>query len=182
MITRKTTREILGESIHDLAKRKPMDKITVKEIAQNCGVTTATFYNHFRDKFDLIAWVFNYQLEEAFLGYADGTQSWTETIDYVISILHADSAFYRNALANTAGQNSFFFSTHFRSIELLTDIVRQKAGKNADPELLFFVEFYIRGTSITTTEWILGGCQVPEKQMAQRLYKAMPVALHPYLI
>lgn len=182
MIPRKTTREILAESIHDLARRKPMDKISVKEISQNCGITTATFYNHFRDKYDLIAWIFNYQMEEAFLGYAKGAQNWKETIDFVIGILYDDRAFYRNALANTSGQNSFFFSTHFQSIEVLTDIVRKKAGENVTQELLFYVQFYIRGTSITTTEWIMEGCQFPADQLSERLYNAMPVALHPYLV
>lgn len=45
----------MGESVRELAAQRSLDKITVKEIAQNCGVTSATFYNHFRDKYDLIA-------------------------------------------------------------------------------------------------------------------------------
>ena len=121
-------------------------------------------------------------MEEAFSGYAGETQNWMETIFSVISILYEDRVFYRNALANTTGQNSFFFSTHFHSIEVLTDIVREKAGENINQEILFYVEFYIRGTSITTTEWIMGRCQTPKELLAERLYKAMPVALHPYLI
>ena len=53
---RKTAKEILAESFQELAEKKPVDKITVKDITGNCGYSTATFYRHFRDKYDLIAW------------------------------------------------------------------------------------------------------------------------------
>ena len=48
MIRRKTTKEIFGESIHELAEKKPLDKITVREIVENCGLSSATFYHHFQ--------------------------------------------------------------------------------------------------------------------------------------
>ena len=43
---RKTAKEILAESFRELAE----------EIADNCEYSPATFYRHFRDKYDLIAW------------------------------------------------------------------------------------------------------------------------------
>ena len=55
MITRQTTKTLLAESLKDLAKFKPVDKITVKELTQNCNLTPPTFYNHFRDKFEFMA-------------------------------------------------------------------------------------------------------------------------------
>ncbi len=59
MITRLTTKELLAESLKELSARKSIDKITVKEIVQNCGFTAKTFYNHFQDKYDLIAWIYS---------------------------------------------------------------------------------------------------------------------------
>ena len=53
---RKTTKEILAESFRELAESKSIDKITVQEIVNNCDYSTATFYRHFKDKYDLIAW------------------------------------------------------------------------------------------------------------------------------
>ena len=34
----------------------PVEKITVKEICDTCGVTRQTFYRNFQDKYDLINW------------------------------------------------------------------------------------------------------------------------------
>ena len=53
---RKTAREILVDAFREVAGSKDVDKITVKEITENCGYSTATFYRHFRDKYDLIVW------------------------------------------------------------------------------------------------------------------------------
>ncbi len=44
MIVRQTTKELLAASLKDLAQFKPVDKITVKELAKNCGLTAPTFY------------------------------------------------------------------------------------------------------------------------------------------
>ncbi len=41
---RKTTREILAESFQELAQKKRIDKITITEITNNCGMSQPTFY------------------------------------------------------------------------------------------------------------------------------------------
>ena len=48
---RKTAKEILADSFHELAEDRQIDKITVREIAANCGYSSATFYRQFRDKY-----------------------------------------------------------------------------------------------------------------------------------
>ena len=37
---------------------KPIDKITVKDLVEICGVNRQTFYYHFDDVYDLLEWVF----------------------------------------------------------------------------------------------------------------------------
>lgn len=41
---RKTAKEILAETFQELAEKKSIDKITVKDITDNCGYSPATFY------------------------------------------------------------------------------------------------------------------------------------------
>ena len=60
---RKTAKEILVESFRELAENKNIDKITVKDITSNCGYSPATFYRHFTDKYDLIAWDYFTRIE-----------------------------------------------------------------------------------------------------------------------
>ena len=53
---RMSTKEILAESFKELAQTKSIDKITIKDITDNCAYSPATFYRNFKDKYDLIAW------------------------------------------------------------------------------------------------------------------------------
>src|SRR5699024_10238398 len=53
-------------------KRAPVEKITVKEIVEECGTTRQTFYRNFRDKYDLINWYFDKILLESFEHMGEG--------------------------------------------------------------------------------------------------------------
>ena len=47
MVKKKTTKELLRESLEELLKCKPFEKITISEISENCGIGRRTFYNNF---------------------------------------------------------------------------------------------------------------------------------------
>lgn len=47
------TRKCIVDTFMELRKSKPLEKITVKEIADNAMINKATFYNHFDSVYDL---------------------------------------------------------------------------------------------------------------------------------
>ena len=49
--------QLLAKSLKEIAVRRPVEKITIKEITDKAGVIRPTFYNHFQDKFELIEWI-----------------------------------------------------------------------------------------------------------------------------
>ena len=55
---------VLAESLIELSAKKPIDKITIKEITDKAGVIRPTFYNHFQDKYELIEWIIKNELLE----------------------------------------------------------------------------------------------------------------------
>lgn len=50
----KQTRKLIQETFVELALEKPVDKITVKEIVDTCGINRNSFYYHYEDLPDLI--------------------------------------------------------------------------------------------------------------------------------
>lgn len=40
----------------EMAARKDVDKITVKDLVEACGISRQTFYYHFRDIVDVLEW------------------------------------------------------------------------------------------------------------------------------
>ena len=75
MMIRKTAKEILAESFIEIAKTKKIDKITVKDITENCGYSSATFYRQLKDKYDLIAWSYTQDIRSIVdkLEYTEGS-------------------------------------------------------------------------------------------------------------
>ena len=48
----------IADKMKDLMKQKPIDKIRVTEICKAAEIERPTFYYHFKDKYDLVAWIF----------------------------------------------------------------------------------------------------------------------------
>ena len=56
--------QLLADSLKQLASKKLLEKITIKEITDLAGVIRPTFYNHFQDKFELLEWIIKKELLE----------------------------------------------------------------------------------------------------------------------
>ena len=50
------TKRALEESLKRMLIKKPVNKITINDITEDCGVNRATFYYHFKDIYDLVEW------------------------------------------------------------------------------------------------------------------------------
>lgn len=50
------TKRALEQSLKNLLFKKPLTKITVSDIADDCGINRMTFYYHFKDIYDLVEW------------------------------------------------------------------------------------------------------------------------------
>ena len=51
-----TTKRALAASLKHLLLQKPLNKITINDIAEDCGISRMTFYYHFKDIYDLVEW------------------------------------------------------------------------------------------------------------------------------
>ena len=60
------TKDAIKNSFMKLLNRKPLSKITVKEIVEDCGINRNSFYYHFEDIPHLIEEIFNEQADAFF--------------------------------------------------------------------------------------------------------------------
>ena len=51
------TKRALENSLKHLLLKKPLNKITIGDITEDCGINRMTFYYHFKDIYDLVEWV-----------------------------------------------------------------------------------------------------------------------------
>ena len=59
---KKTAKALLAAALKEKMCHKPLDKITVREITEECGVNRQTFYYHFEDIYDLLKWVYQQEI------------------------------------------------------------------------------------------------------------------------
>lgn len=59
------TKQLLADSLRELARTKPLAQITVADITDNCGLSRAAFYYHFEDKQQLANWIYQQARQHA---------------------------------------------------------------------------------------------------------------------
>lgn len=78
------TRTKLFNAFTTLLSKKPFEEITINEICDTAGVRRATFYKHFRDKYDFLAVLIEFFVED-FKVRATPIDSKNTAIDYHVT-------------------------------------------------------------------------------------------------
>ena len=50
------TKQALEASLKRLMLKKPLDKITIRDLTEDCSISRMAFYYHFKDIYDLVEW------------------------------------------------------------------------------------------------------------------------------
>ena len=50
------TKYALEASLKKFLLKKPVDKITISDLTNDCGISRMSFYYHFKDIYDLVEW------------------------------------------------------------------------------------------------------------------------------
>ena len=79
------TKRALEESLKRMLIKKPVNKITINDITEDCGVNRATFYYHFKDIYDLVEW----SCEEDSKRAADGNTTYDTWEQGFLNIFYA---------------------------------------------------------------------------------------------
>ena len=89
----------LANAMKECMRTAPVEKITVKEIVETCGLTRQTFYRNFQDKYDLINWYFDKILLESFEHMGEGRTVY-ESLVNKFEYIQMEQLFFRAAFKN----------------------------------------------------------------------------------
>ena len=80
----------------NLMRGRPFEKISVSDICVECGINRKSFYYHFRDKYDLVNWIFYV----GFIGEMDMSsyQTGWDWVEDICRYFYREKDFYRVAL------------------------------------------------------------------------------------
>lgn len=100
------TKDALGKALKVLLEKKPLSKISVKDITEYCNISRNTFYYHFKDKYELINWIFYTDMLEN-VNFFNDPSKLTNSFVNVCKCLYANRKFYL-ACFQYIGQNSLY--------------------------------------------------------------------------
>ena len=163
------TKKALALSIKKLMETIPLSKISIRQIADNCGVNRQTFYYHFKDKFDLVNWIYYTEAIENLAGDTN-YEHWTDAMYKTLTYLMNNKSFYTNAL-NTPGQNAFDGYLFKETYDLIMGVVNDVSSgiKVSTTDKSFIADFYTHAFVGITVQWIKNSMKEPPKVMVNKL-------------
>ena len=154
-------------------RKLPLNKITINDITEDCGVNRMTFYYHFKDIYDLVDWI---MVEDAAKAL-EGRQSFENWTDAFLDILHQvqDNKVlvmnvYRSVSREQVEQYLYKLLDH-----MLRDFVDRSAQGFTvqDSDKQFIIDFYKYGFVGLALEWIRRDMKADPAIMAERLNTIM---------
>lgn len=162
------TKNMLAATMKELMEEQPLSKISVGEIVARCGLNRNSFYYHFKDKYDLVNWIFYTEFAAA-MKDVDFESTWA-ALEQIYRFFYNDRVFYQNALSIT-GQDSF--SEYFASIMKPVLIVQIESIYEEDEDQEFYAEFVVSAFLLTLSRWLADGAKIPPEKLAELSRKVL---------
>ena len=162
------TKRALAASLKDLMMEQSFEKINVAQICERCDMNRKSFYYHFKDKYDLVNWIFDTEfvslIKDENLNAVYG-EHWS-LIEKVCDYFYANHIFYRKAL-QIDGQNSFL--EHFR--EYIGPLVKNRLSyilhQNDVDE--FSIDFFSDAMICAMERWLLTKDCISSKEFVRKV-------------
>ena len=162
------TKQALASSLKHLLLQKPLNKITIHDIAGDCGISRMTFYYHFKDIYDLVEWAC---VEDAARAL-DGKKTYDTWQEGFLNIFHA------------VKQNKPFVLNVYRSVSrerveqylnplvhsLILNVVEEKSSGMtiSEADKKFIAKFYEYAFIGVMLEWIDNGMKEDAAVIVER--------------
>lgn len=174
------TKEILAKAFVDLSKENSIDKITIQMIVEKCNTGRQTFYNHFKDKNDLINWIYTHKLDQITYEWSD-KYSYYECVRLGFAIFLEDKKYFKKT-AYLIGQNTFPDRLFEVLVDFYTNHITRKFGVEAlTKEVRFAIDFLCHGSCQQCFNWLKTGMHETPEYIATQIVNCCPNILRPFL-
>lgn len=160
------TKNALAVSMKKLMEKKPFSKISVGDICEDCGMNRKSFYYHFRDKYDLVNWIFYVDFIER-MEWSSCRNEW-DMLETLCSHFYRERLFYQNAL-QVEGQNSFreYFCGMLRPVLILLTQNLVEEGRKKE----FYIAFLCEGVLGELVYWLREGSKITPEEFVEDLHE-----------
>lgn len=166
-------KRVLASTLKEMAEKKPLSKITINDLTQACDVSRQTFYNNFKDIYDLVEWIY---LKEVVTPIERGKiyDKWQDALTSIFQYISENHVFVLNTYRSFG--KGFLEKVLRQEIELfLSNQVFKKieVTKEEAKQVEFSYSFYTYALVGVGLDWIEK--QMPEsvEELVGRIEKVM---------
>lgn len=165
------TKRALEQSLKNLLLKKPLSKITISDLTEDCGMNRMTFYYHFKDIYDLVEWSCLTDAKRA-LDEKKTYDTWQQGFLQILEAVQANKPFIMNV----------YHCVHREQVEiylrplvedLILNVVNEEAGglNVRDEDKTFIVQAYSHIFIGIMLDWIKEDMKENPQEIVERLNK-----------
>lgn len=153
-----------------------LEKVTVKRLLEESGVSRQTFYNHFLDKNDLICQVYEQRMVPSFNDAPKGF-AYRDELTAALKRMHGHGEFLRQA-CKLGGQNNL--CDHMLERARAFDLEWHQRLWGDEPlseELRLATYYHVTASVQMTIAWILSGFPSSEEELADLITRMRGIGM-----
>jgi probable dihydroxyacetone kinase regulator len=165
------TKIALANSLKKFLNHNTLDKITVKDIVEDCGVNRQTFYYHFQDIYDLVEWIFITEGMKALDG-KNTSDSWQEGFLQVFHYVQENKPLVVNTF-HSIGRDHLERFLYNEVYKMLIGVVNEQAEglKVSEENKTFIADFYKYAFVGIMMDWIRNGMKEDPEDISDNINK-----------
>ncbi|WMJ83480.1 dihydroxyacetone kinase transcriptional activator DhaS [Oscillospiraceae bacterium LTW-04] len=167
------TKLMIAKGLKQLLEATPFAEVSVSNIAKQCKISRNTFYYHFKDKYDVISWIFYTEITPI-IGDVVEIEHWSDGLLSLCGYMQENRKFYLNVL-EFQGQNSFSECLMDFYKNLTENILRGANGDQvlSSQQIRQISRFYAHGLTGAVLDWAKGGMTQDPKPTIATLEKLL---------
>ena len=168
-----TTKRALEASLKKLLLEKPLNKITINDITEDCGVNRMTFYYHFKDIYDLVEWSCAEDAKKALEGKKT-YDTWQQGFLQIFEAVQENKPFIINVYRSVSREQVELY-LYKLTYDLLIGVVNEcsKDLNVREDDKEFIANFYKYAFVGVMLDWVKNDMKEDPKQIIDRLSTLM---------
>ncbi|MDY6324573.1 MAG: TetR/AcrR family transcriptional regulator C-terminal domain-containing protein [Catonella sp.] len=169
MEKKELTKQLLGESFRNLLDTTPFEKITIRMITDAAGVIRPTFYHYFKDKYEVVEWIFEEEIGNPVKELIK-SGLYREAAKMLFVKIDENREYYKK-IFEVEGQNSFTEVLERDIYDTLSGLLKEHKIKHRDwPRVLsddIVAKYYTMITVNVIRSWVENGKEVKTSDLLE---------------
>ena len=180
---KRNSKTIFAETLLELSRHHPLDRITVKQIVEESGLSMQTFYNHFQDKSELILYIHRSEGDRNMEALRKKQITVEDLARNNLAFYMDHKDYMANAISNSPASDPYIRQIAERACRVFGEYLEELTGMHPLPaELDFALRMYIHAANAMYAEMALNRLSLPPEEFLTYLHNGRPPLLRPYLL